>query len=143
MSKYPKVNGALTNYLPAIPDTADGLAPMKKRSFNDAVYAIYRTPAVYAKIRPYLSAVRNKEAVEGSIKFDAARASIEIQEYARQKGVTEVAGATLNRISLALSLGMRWDGIGRHERMMLALEALNAAPPVVDDGGEATATPAE
>lgn len=154
MSKYPKMNGALTNYLPSIPDTADGLPTKRTRSFIDAVYDIYRVATVYAKIRPYLVAVRNSEAVEGNVKLDIARASIEIQDYARKNGITEVANANLNKIGLALSTSMRRDKIGRNQRLHLALEGLNANlrsaveelnanPPHSSDDEAATAAPAE
>ena len=97
-----KLNGQLTKYLPPLPETLDEIPP-KQRSFNDQVYDIFRT--LYAKeLRPYLEAVRNKEAKTGNFHFDRYEASSKIHAHAEKYHITDVAHATLHTISRRLTL---------------------------------------
>jgi hypothetical protein len=89
------------------------------RTFNDIVESAHLAALDDLADNGYkelFDAIYNKDAKEGSLKHDSISAATKLREYAEEKRILEIKGATLKAIEKAQNVNLRRYGFSRKER---------------------------
>lgn len=117
---------ALVVDLPPLPETNADFARATALDLNDEVTRMLLN-GLYAKNKQYLEAAQNPKAVTGRVVFDRAMAAIITKQFAQDENNSFVANKTVAELDHALNVAMKRIGIGRRQRLLLALQSRPAA----------------
>lgn len=105
---------------PPLPATRGDLLNQRKlkskRTINDLVEDILVRLWDDESFMKLVEAIYDSQAIEGSMADDDVMAAIMIRDQARKDGYMEVAEQNVHTVKLAMRVGLKRYGIGRHER---------------------------
>jgi hypothetical protein len=113
-----------------LPATNDTIQLKRDPSLNERVKYLMMNGA-YAVVRPFIGAVDNNGAVNGSVIFDRAAAANALQNYAKKQGDEFVANHNWRDLDRALNSSLKsmlieGQPIDRKSRKLAALAKMNA-----------------
>ena len=110
-----------------LPETNSDLFQGKGATLKHRIDAHFMN-GLYERVKPFIEAWDDKDAVEGKVTWDRARAAAEARQYFKEQQDSFCADKTIKELDKALNWCLNQHQIGRNQRINKAIEQATKPP---------------